>query len=115
VVLAPARPQGAAHDVASAGGAHPVYGAGWALAIALPWRAAEDRPLAPLAEIRTAAAPGPGGEVVPAADDAGLAAPGEAAASETWMEIVPEDERASEAEAAEAPESETANIDGEGV
>jgi len=57
VVLAGAKPRGAAHDVAPAGHAHPVYRAGWALSIALPWRAAEDRPLAPLAEVPAPAAP----------------------------------------------------------
>jgi CRISPR type III-A-associated RAMP protein Csm4 len=50
VVLANTKPQGMAHNVAPAGFAHPVYRAGFPLAIALPWKSAEDRPLAPLAE-----------------------------------------------------------------
>ena len=55
VVLAAARPQGMAHDVSPAGFAHPVYRAGFPVSLPLPWKAAEDRPLAPLAE--TASAP----------------------------------------------------------
>ena len=56
VVLAGARPQGVAHDVAPAGCGHPVYRAGFALAIALPWKSAEQRPVAPLASTARAAA-----------------------------------------------------------
>ena len=55
VVLAGAPPRGMAHDVAPEGFAHPVYRAGSPIAIALPWKAAEDRPLAPLVEVRVAA------------------------------------------------------------
>ena len=75
VVLATSRPRGTAHDVAPAGVAHPVYRAGSPVAIALPWKAAEDRPLAPLAEPAKVAAavipvvpemlPDPAFEIVP--------------------------------------------------
>jgi CRISPR type III-A-associated RAMP protein Csm4 len=57
VVLALRRPTGAAHDVAPANHAHPVFRAGFPVAIALPWRSAEDRPLAPLAETSRSAPP----------------------------------------------------------
>lgn len=51
VVLASSLPVGAAVDVAPAGHAHPVYRAGFAVAVPVPWKEVVDRPLAALNDI----------------------------------------------------------------
>ena len=51
VLVATCLPLGAAVDVAPAGHAHPVYRAGFAIAVPVPWKEVVDRPLATLNDV----------------------------------------------------------------
>ncbi|MBY0505683.1 MAG: hypothetical protein K2X03_17345 [Bryobacteraceae bacterium] len=51
VVVAGSLPGGAAVDVAPAGHPHPVYRAGFAIAVPVPWKEVVDRPLATLTDV----------------------------------------------------------------
>jgi hypothetical protein len=108
VVLAGSRPRGAAHDVAPAGFAHPVYRSGFALAVALPWKSAEDRPVAPLAETSR---PAPAST----ATEAPVTPATEAELPEPSIEVVPVDEAAPGEEMASLKVSAEQNEAGEGI
>lgn len=51
VIVADSQPAGAAVDVAPAGHPHPVYRAGFAVAVPVPWKEVVDRPLAALTDV----------------------------------------------------------------